>query len=126
MARFCESLWSASGRNPTLYSDFDIEMGDSPYSSDEVNELIAEADPRAPEYVSELTYVDVNQNPALTPAHGRHLVQGLISLVGNTSNIIAHGEDFNRLFMAGPEIKALGFEQLRGPGRWYVRPAHDY
>ena len=126
MANFSQSLWDAAGRNPRKYSDYAIEMGQSPHSRDEVNELIAEACEGCVE-PEQVTYIQSGKvvNSTNQSKCGRRLINGLISLVGKSSTVIAHNSDFEELHISHQERAALGFEQPAGFERWYIRPVYD-
>lgn len=118
LANFCAALWEASGNDPSDYNAFDVEMGESPHSEEEVNELLGDIE------TPELAYVDVGRE-ARDATCGRRVVAGLVALLGNCCNVIVYQTDFEKLRLNAAAVKDFGFEQLSGGGLWYVRAATD-
>ena len=118
-------LWPAAGRDSEEYSDMAIEFGDSPHSGVEVNELIADAldcDYETPE----TTYLDMGRgHRTMAKEHGIRLMEGLLALVGETSNVITHASDVQKLQMGADELERFDLVPLQRNSRtgWYVRSA---
>ena len=93
LARFCDMLWCAAGRNPREYCDMAIEFGNSPHSLVEVNELIADSASHNYGYGTQTAYLDMEmhtRNLCSTADHGVRLLNGLLSLLGESSTVVTH------------------------------------
>ena len=118
LADFCWSLWKGAGRDVGEYDDCDVEMGDSPYSDDQVNDLIADACRTLFTPNHQVTYL--NSAKAETPEHGRRLLSGLLSMLAGTSTLIAHPSDLEKMNVGPEERMEFGFQKPQGFKNWLV------
>eukprot|EP00978_Attheya_sp_CCMP212_P009746 scaffold23195_cov51-Attheya_sp.AAC.2 len=118
-------LWGAAGRKRNQYNGMAIEFGQSPHSRVEVNELLLDAFYPLCYDQEQITYI--SECDCTTNAQGLRLLNGLISLVGSKSNLLAHGSDLDRLNVRSEAVETLGFNLVKGRGSdWYARPGSDY
>lgn len=94
LADFCRSLWSASGRNISHYSDMDIELGRSRHSGVEIKELVEEATDKV--FSDDIIYIRTAKlTQGSTANESLELLNRLFAKVGVF--VIAHRTDLEKL-----------------------------
>lgn len=126
MAQFCAALWTAAGIDEP-YCDFAIEMGHSEYSHEEINNLIAMTGVEGADeckVAQRVAYVDNVSGNAKDAMCGKRIMEGLVTLLGEDSNIIAHETDLHKLCISSDVGNSeFGFDRLNEGGQWHVRAA---
>jgi hypothetical protein len=131
MANFCASLWIAAATgDPAQYNDYAIEMGMSSLCDEQVNDLLTTDVPQLVFVESgKSSQEDVvggtsgqNSDVTVTTQLSKRLLTGLVNLLGDTSNMIAHRTDFDNLGLpTATATTEFDFEALNEYGQWFVR-----